>query len=375
MTRAVRIGRLFGIDIEVDYTWIIVFLLVAAGVLPTALRRFGLPELPLGIRLLLYVVTSVLFFSSVLLHEISHSLVALRYGLRIQGITLFLFGGVSKMADEPRSAGIELRIAIAGPAASLVLAGAFLLLGVAARSVPIGRVFAAPCAWLALMNTMLAVFNLLPGFPLDGGRVLRAGLWRAFDNLPEATRIATAFGQALGVLMIVGGIFLLIATGDLGWLWISLIGWFLNQAAQSSYQQLIVRQALVGVSVSSVMTPQVESIPADVTLDRVVTEYVMGRNHPAFPVMDGDQLLGLLCLGDIRGIPRERWSWTTAREAVPPLADHQTIRPGVDAWDALLRMTTESCGRFLVLEDGATVGIISRTDIVRLMRARLELRV
>jgi Zn-dependent protease/predicted transcriptional regulator len=375
MTRSLRIGRLFGIDIEIDYTWFIVFALVAIGLVPEALGRSGLPDLPVAVRLVIYLLTALLFFGSVLLHELAHSIIALRNGLKITGITLFVLGGVSKMADEPKSAGVEFRIAIAGPLTSFVLAGVFGLLSLLARSLPNGAAVAAPFGWLALMNGVLAVFNLLPGFPLDGGRVLRAGIWRMFHSLSEATRIAATFGNALGVLMIVGGIFLVITTGNLGSLWLSLIGWFLSQAAQSSYQQLILRQALTGVPVSSVMTSPVEWVPADVTLDRVVTDYVMGRNHPAFPVIDNGQVLGLLCLTDIRNIARDRWQWTTAREAVPPLSDHYTIAPRADAWDALVRMSAENCGRLLVLENQALLGIVSRTDIMRLMRTRLELGV
>jgi predicted transcriptional regulator len=166
-----------------------------------------------------------------------------------------------------------------------------------------------------------------------------------------------------------------VTTGQLGWLWTSLVGWFLTQAAQSSYQQLILRQALTGIPVSSVMTAQVDRVPAGTTLDRVVTDYVMARNHPAFPVTDGDRVLGLLCLTDIRGIDRERWAWTTAGEAVPPLDDQYAIAPQADAWDALVRMSAESCGRLLVLQNGALLGIVTRTDIMRLMRTRLELGV
>lgn len=253
MTRAFRIGRIFGIAVEVDYTWFIVFFLVAAG-LSTELFASRLPGLSLGARWLVGGFTAVLFFASVLLHELSHSLVAVRNGLGITGITLFLFGGVAKMTDEPKSAGAEFKIAIAGPLMSVVLAMGFLALTFILRLTGASEVLAAIFSWLGWMNGMLAVFNLLPGFPLDGGRVLRAGLWHALANLGEATRIAATFGQAIGVLMIVGGIFMVVAGRNLGFLWIALIGWFLSQAAQSSYQQMVLRQALSGVPVSKAMT-------------------------------------------------------------------------------------------------------------------------
>ena len=374
MTRALRLGRIFGIDIEIDYTWFIIFFLVAAGLSSGWFAKY-LPDMSLGARWLIAAFTTVLFFASVLLHELSHSLVAIRNGLNISGITLFLFGGVSKMTEEPRSAGAEFKIAIAGPVTSMMLAAVFLIAAQFLKGAAGGNVLGTVFLWLGYVNGMLAVFNLLPGFPLDGGRVLRAGLWKGLMNLSEATRIAATFGQGLGILMIIGGIFLFFGGAGLGGLWLAFIGWFLIQAAQSSYRQLVLRQALSGVPVSTVMSGEVDWVPAEITLDQVVHEYVMGRNHPAFPVLDGDEVLGLLCLNDIRGVPRENWSRTTAREAVPALTDQFTIAPSTDAWDALVRMTAENCGRLLVLEDGQLRGIVSRTDIMRLMRTRLELGV
>jgi Zn-dependent protease/predicted transcriptional regulator len=372
MTKSFRIGRLFGIEIEIDYTWFIVFVLLMVLVSTDILAK-QLPGLALGTRWLVAAFTTVLFFASVLLHELSHSVVAKAQGLGISGITLFIFGGVSKMTDEPKSAGAEFKIAIAGPLMSLFLAVLCFGLRFAFRLAPSGAPFAVVFGWLGAMNGMLAVFNMLPGFPLDGGRVLRAGLWQSLANLAEATRIAATFGQGLGILMIVGGIFLFLISRDAGFLWLALIGWFLTQMAQSSYQQVVLRQALSGVPVTQAMTTQVQAVRGDITLDRVVNEYIMAYNHPAFPVLDGDRLLGLLCLSDIRRVAQERWSYVTAREAVPPLTEQYMIAPQADAWDALVRMTAENCGRLLVVEGGALRGIISRTDIMRLMRMRMQL--
>ena len=374
MTKSFRVGRIFGIDIEVDYTWFIVFFLLAA-VLSMDILATRLPHLSLGMRWVVAAFTTVLFFGSVLLHEISHSLVAKAEGLTISGITLFIFGGVSKMTDEPKSAAAEFKIAIAGPLMSLLLAVLCFGLTFALRPMPGGIVFAVVFGWLGAMNGMLAVFNLLPGFPLDGGRVLRAGLWKAMASLADATRIAATFGQALGILMIVGGIFFFLIARDAGFLWLALIGWFLTQMAQSSYQQVVLRQALSVVPVSQAMTAQVQAVPADMPLDRIVNDYIMAYNHPAFPVLDGDRLLGLLCLTDIQRVPRETWAHATAGDTVPPLTEQYMIAPQATAWDALIRMTTENCGRLLVVEDGLVRGIISRTDIMRLMRMRMQLGV
>ena len=372
MTKSFRIGRLFGIQIEVDYTWFIVFILLMVLVSTDILAR-RLPGLALSTRWLVAAFTTVLFFASVLLHEISHSLVAKSQGLGISGITLFIFGGVSKMMDEPKSAAAEFKIAIAGPLMSLFLAAVYFGLRFAFGLLPGGTAFAVVFGWLGLMNGMLAVFNMLPGFPLDGGRVLRAGLWHSLSNLAEATRIAASFGQGIGILMIVGGIFFFLISRDAGFLWLALIGWFLTQMARSSYQQVVLREALSGVPVAQAMTTQVQAVPGDITLDRVVNDYIMAYNHPAFPVLDGDRLLGLLCLSDIRRVPQEQWAFVTAREAVPPLTGQYMIGPQADVSDALVRMTAENCGRLLVVEGGALRGIISRTDIMRLMRMRMQL--
>jgi len=375
MTRSFRVGRILGLDIEIDYTWFIVFFIVVVW-LSFDRSTLHLPGAPAPVRWLIGFLTAVLFFVSVLFHEISHSVVALRNGLKISGITLFIFGGVSKMTDEPSTAGVEFRMAIAGPLMSLVLCGVFLgLRFVLGSAGAVGAVLATMFGWLGLMNGALAVFNLLPGYPLDGGRVLRAGIWGATGNLLDATRIASSFGQGLGFLLIILGVTRFMFGRDLGGIWIALIGWFLVQAAQQSYQQLVLRQQLLGVPVASVMTNQVEWVPADATLDQVVHDHVMRHNHPAFPVLDGGRLLGLISLGDIRPVPRERWPWVTAREAVPALTEAHTIHPDVGVWDALIKMTSGNLGRLLVTDSNGLRGIITRTDIMRLLRRRMELGV
>ncbi len=373
MTKEFRLGRILGIDISIDYTWFIIFFIIVGGLSSGWFSQY-LPNVPAGLRWVIAGITTVLFFASVLLHELSHSVVAIRSGMKVSGITLFLFGGVSKLSDEPKSADVELKMAIAGPLTSLALGAVFLLLSAVLHAVA-GSVFGTVFRWLGMVNVFLAAFNLLPGFPLDGGRVLRAGLWKWSSNLGEATRIASTFGQGLGILMIVFGVLGYFTTQQFGSLWMAFIGWFLTQAAQSSYQQMVLRQSLTGVPVAHVMTTEVDSVPAEMALDQVVHDYIMVRNHPAFPVMANGRVIGLLCISDVRGIPREDWPRVTAGQAASPLSDHNTIPPATDAWDALLRMSQESCGRLLVVESGALLGIISRTDIMRLMRSRLQLGV
>ena len=277
------------------------------------------------------------------------------------------------MTDEPRTPGIEFRMAVAGPLASFVLAVVYYALFLLLRAP--GPAVAAVFGALAAINVSLGVFNLLPGFPLDGGRVLRSGLWYWLRNLGEATRIAAAFGQGMGALLIVGGLVLFFGGQDWGGLWMALIGWFLIQAAQSSYQQVVVRQMLAGVRVESIMTREVDSVHAECTLEEVVHEHVMTHSHPAYPVYEDARLLGLLSLADIRHVPRERRYHVTAREVVPPLREDQTVAPDTEVWDALGKMMQSNQGRLLVMDDGQMVGIVSRTDIMRVMRTRMALGV
>ena len=377
MTRSFRIGRIYGIDIELDYTWFIVFALLvsllAGGSGPFSAHT---AHLPTSLRLLLAVFAAFLFFGSVLLHELSHSLVALRSGMTITGITLFIFGGVSKMADEPRSPGVEFRMAIAGRA-SFVLAALFYLLALAVGSGG-GRSLPEVFLWLAVVNGMLGAFNLLPGFPLDGGRVLRAGLWHWLHNLPEATRIAAGFGQGLGTLLIVLGLLEFMLGGEARWngVWLAFIGWFVIQAAQSSYQQILARHVLAGITVADIMTRHVDVVPAACTLDEVIHDHVMVHSHPAYPVFDGDRLLGLISLSDLREVPREaprhdagERGRLTPHRSSDRLPRHRRLGgPGQDDVRA-------ARAGLLVLEEGRLVGIISRTDVMHVMRRRMELGV
>ena len=374
MTRGFRIGRVFGIEIEIDYTWFVIFfLLVYMLASPNGPFGRGILAAPVGLRVAMSFLAALLFFGSVLLHELSHSVVALRNGMKITGITLFIFGGVSKLSDEPQSPGIEFRMAIAGPITSFVLAAIFFALArgvhVGIHGVVLGTVF----AWLAAINAMLGLFNLLPGFPLDGGRVLRATLWRWLRSLGEATRIAAASGRGLGTLMIVGGIFLFLTGQGLNGIWLAMIGWFLTNAAHASYQQLVVRQALVGVPVATVMTREVHSVPGDLTLEELIHEHILTYDHSSYPVFEGDQLVGTLTLKSVGAVPREKRAAVTAREVASPLSQEQTISPEADLWTALTKMAASGDGPLLVMSHVSLVGIISRSDIMRSMRTRMEL--
>ena len=370
MTRPLRLGRIFGFAIEVDYTWFLVFALVAvslaSGYLPSKL-----PRIPAATRALAGGVATLLFFASVLAHEISHSLVARWQGLKISGITLFIFGGVAKLSEEPRSPRAEFLISAAGPLTSLLLAAVFLALHFFLQ--PFHELAGIVFRWLGLANGMLAIFNLAPGFPLDGGRLLRALLWRATGSLSRATRIASLAGQGLGIALIAFALLAFVGGDHVGGLWLAFIGWFLMQAAQGGYRQLLLRQALSNIKVSQIMTPQVAWLPAGITLEQLFSDYFLVLNFAAFPVLDRERVVGLLHLAHARAVPRERWPTATVGEIVPPLQPEQTISPWQDAWEALVRMMGGNQGRLLVMEEGRLQGILSRSDIMRVLRARLDL--
>ena len=364
-----RLGRVFGIAIELDYSWFIIFGLVAFTMSSTL--RGQLPDLSAGAYWLLGSVIALVLFASVLLHELAHSLVAKRKGLEISGITLFLFGGVSKLGKEPSSAGSELLISLAGPLTSLILAGGFYLLA-----------FLAPFPALAVMlqilgsiNLILAIFNLIPGFPLDGGRVLRALIWQITGNFNQATRVAALSGQGFGLLFVFIGItsFFTNPNQNYGGLWLAFIGWFLIQAAQNSYQQVVLKRVLSGLTSGRLMQAPVVTVAAEITLQDLVDDYFLTHNFTAFPVLRQGAIIGLIHLADVRKVPREKWATTTAGEAAPPLRPTQVVTPNDDAWEALEKMAADGEGRLLVMEGNQLAGILSRSDLMRLIRTKMQL--
>lgn len=376
MTGSIRLGRVFGLEIEIHYSWFIIFGLVA---LSLALYVFPqeFPDLPAYQGWALGLSVTLVFFASLLLHEMAHSLVARANGLEISGITLFLFGGVSRMTDEPSSAGVELKVAAAGPATSIGLAAIFWALQVLAQDIaPLPLLLA--LRWLAIINLALAVFNLVPGFPLDGGRLLRAAIWHFTGNLRRASHIASLFGQGFGYLLIAWGLFRIFFTRDgldLGGIWVVFIGWFLIDAARSGYQQVILRRALSGVPVRSIMSTDPAVVPSHISLQEAADDYFLRRHYAAFPVVEDGGVKGIVSLSEVREVPREEWASTPVGQIARPIGPDDMLSPTDDSWHALARMATKGVGRLLVMEGPTLVGIVSRTDLMRHLRARLELDV
>jgi Zn-dependent protease/predicted transcriptional regulator len=360
-----RVGRIIGIEIRIDSSWAVIALLITYSMY---LRLDVLyPELSGGGAVALAILSAVLFFGSVLVHELAHAVVSEARGIRVQDITLFLFGGATRARVESRGPRDEFLIALVGPLTSGLLAGLFGILaglGSGVLSSPLAGTF----GYLAWTNLLLAGFNLVPGFPLDGGRLLRSAIWKATGSLSRATRIASMAGQVVGWLLVAAGVASLLA-GDLaGGIWFAFIGWFLVQAARSSYQELQLQQLLRGVEAEDVMAADLRRIPPELSLQDAVDDYFMRYNHGAFPVEEHGQTIGLLTLRGVRQVPREQWPTRRVRDHMVPLGDQVVVAPDARMDGVLSKLQDGEAGRVLVAQGGEVVGIITPTDLARWLR-------
>lgn len=365
-----RLGRVFGIELRIDASWAIIALLVGYSFF-VRLDFLYEDELTGVETAALAGAAAVVFFLSVLAHELAHSLVATARGIPVRGITLFLFGGATEAKVEGREPKDEFLITAVGPATSLavgaVLGGLAALIGDLDDPVP-GTV-----GYLAWLNALLAAFNLLPGYPLDGGRLLRAGVWQVTGNLDRATRIAARGGQLVGYLLIGVGLFTLLA-GGLGGLWIAAIGWFLSQAAQASYAQTAVDRILSSVDAEDVMTRHLVSVPDSLRIDQAVEEYFLRHDHSAFPVSRDGEMVGLISLRAIRRLGPDQRRTLRVGDCMTPVSRLDTV-PGTHPMTEVVERLRDDDdhGRVLVEEQGRIVGIITTRDISRWLRRWREL--
>jgi Zn-dependent protease len=365
--------RVAGIQVRADPSWLVIFALIwwslAAGYFPRAH-----PEAEAGARWAAGLFTALLFFGSLVLHELSHSLVARRSGHEVRSITLFLFGGAAEMTSEPEDPGTEFRIAIAGPLASFALALGFFGLG---RLLPSATpdLLLGVVRYLAWINLALGVFNLLPGFPLDGGRILRALIWHRTGSLRQASRVATQAGKGLGLgLAALGGI--QIFSGALiGGIWLVLIGLFARGLAETSYQNLLLREQLEEVSVADVMVREPVTVSPDLTLDRLVDEYILGHGFRGFPVVEGGRTLGLISVDRVRAVPAEARAAQRVRDHLERLAESQRVTPETPLLEALRSMGSPGMQRLLVMRPGSAelVGLLTKSGLVRFLELRQTL--
>lgn len=365
--------RLAGIQVRVDPSWFLIFLLIwwslSAGYFPRMRPEAG-PVASWAAGLL----AALFFFLSLLLHELSHSLVARRAGHEVRSITLFLFGGAAEMTSEPADPATEFRIAVVGPLASFALAFGFWL-GERLLAGALPDLLLAVLGYLAWVNLALGTFNLLPGFPLDGGRMLRALLWWRTGSLRRASRVATQAGKGLGLgLALLGG--LQIWSGALvGGVWLVLIGLFARGLAESSYQSLILRQLLGQVSVEDVMVRDPVTVPPDLTLERLVDEYILGHGFRGFPVVESGRALGLISVDRLRAVPPEARSQQRVRDHLEPADAAHCVAPETALLEALAQMGRSGAQRLLVLRPGSSelAGLLTQSGLVRFVELRRAL--
>lgn len=363
----IGIGRIRGIEIRIHWSWFIILVLLTWS-FADGLYRDLFEDWSNNQRWAAAVVTSGLFFLSVLLHELSHAFVAQRYGMSVPSITLFVFGGVSSIAGEMRTAREEFAVAIAGPMMSWVLAVVFAVLWLATHGSDVSGVF----GYLAWINGALGLFNLLPGFPLDGGRVLRSIIWARSKSLVRATRVAATVGSAIAYVMIGGGLLSVFAFGLLGGIWYVLIGLFLKSAAEGSYRAMLADRALRNVSVQMVMQPPSEPIEGSMTVQRLVDERLLRVAERAYLVGDEGRVVGLVTPADITRLPRDRWERTAVSAVMVPAASVKTVTPATNLVDAMRLMQEHDVHQLPVLEDGRLVGMLTRGDVLRQVELRMR---
>ena len=367
MSSTFNIGKVFGIQLRLHYSWFVIFVLLTVSLV--------FPNWSHPFYWFTGIVTSILFFASVVAHELSHSLVGRVNGIPIKSITLFIFGGVAQMTKEATRPGAEFKMAIAGPVCSLAIGGLFALIWFFTRNVV--EPVATMTLWLASINGLLAVFNLIPGFPLDGGRVFRSLLWRFSGNYRRSTKVAAYVGRGVGYFFIfIGVLIIFLRPFGLDWfsgLWLAFIGWFLENAASASYRQSIIYEMLQGVTITQVMTSDYVVVPPHITLDQLVQEYILTRGRHFFLVADEDGIKGLVTLRNIKPVLQQNWDKTQVKDIMTPVDKLKMAYPGQDALSVMEQMSESDINQMPVVSDGKVIGLVTRDNLTGFLRTRSRL--
>jgi len=370
----VKLGRIAGISIGLHYSWFIIALLIALS-LAQHFRGVA-PRWSTTVVWTAAVVTGVLFFAALLLHELAHSLLAKARGLRVRAITLFALGGVSQIESEASDAKSEFWIAIVGPITSLVIGltvlGAARLAGWLPATEPATPVISV-LVWLGYINIMLAGFNMIPGYPLDGGRVLRAVIWWITRNADRSTRLAAQVGQGVAFLFILSGLFRFFVGANFGGLWLAFIGWFLLDASRASYVQVELMAGLRGRSVADIMDRDCPTVEGHLSLQDFVNEYLLRSGRRCFVVLQNDRVAGLITPHEVKTVDREVWSQTSVQSVMRPLRQLRIVAPDTPAIQALELMSREDINQLPVVSEGRLQGIFSRGQILRILQTNAEL--
>lgn len=369
MTASWRLGNIWGISIGLHWSMSLVFLLLTWSLASAYFPQTN-PDVPEAAYWIMALIASVLFFSSILLHELGHSWVALRHGIPVNAITLFIFGGLAQFTERAKTATSELQVAIAGPIVSFALSGVFGLTWLVSRDI---AYLAAPARWLATLNLILALFNLVPGFPLDGGRVLRALVWRATGDERRAAQIAMFSGQLLAFGLMGLGAFFALTGNFANGVWLIFIGWFLQNAAVSEATGTSVEVALRGTKVSQAMGPAETQVPGRLMVRQLIDDYVLPTGERHFIVVDGDLPRGIVTLRDVTQVEQDRWDWTPVTDVMKPWSRLTCVTPDTELLAALRTMDDKQVRQLPVVKDDQPLGLLTREEILHYVRLKMEL--
>lgn len=370
MRNTINLGKIFDIQIKIDYSWFIIFLLITWS-LGGHYFPHSYPDWQFLTYWIVAFFTCLIFFACVLAHELSHSLVSKAHGIPVRDITLFIFGGVAQIASEPEKPRNEFLMAFAGPLISIVIAILFRFVFFVMRDS--FQPVAALAYWLSRINLILAIFNLVPGFPLDGGRILRAVVWKITGNFRKATRIASGAGQFVAFLLIFFGMFMFFTGRFFNGLWFVFIGWFLNNAAEKSYRWVALKDTMRGVTVEEVMVKECYGVPGDITLEQLIHEHIIRGGHRCLPVIESGRVVGLVTVHQIKEVPHHAWSSTTVEEVMIPLDKTKAVKPSDPLFSIFETMTREDISQLPVIQNGELVGIIGKDNILNFIRTLSEL--
>jgi Zn-dependent protease/predicted transcriptional regulator len=367
MKGSVVIGKVRGIEIEVNVSWLVVFGLVTY-MLATNYFPQNYPDWNPALGWLLGGIIALMLFVSVLLHELSHSLVSMNFGIPVKKISLFIFGGIAQMEKEADEPGKELKIAVAGPAMSLLLFVLFTLFAAVAAVTGASEAILVLLTYVAQVNLVLAIFNMVPAFPMDGGRVLRALIWRFKGDFQNATRIAASMGGMFGYFLIFTGIFWVMTGNLINGIWFAFIGWFINQASQASYQQTVMSNIFDEIKISEFMTANVIAVDYHISVQELVDNYFYQYKFNSFPVKKFEEVIGVVNFDRAKNVPKEERDQTTVGRITTPLEENLVVSPDDTVSTAMTKIFGNSIGRVLVMEQAALIGIVSRTDILNYLR-------
>jgi Zn-dependent protease/predicted transcriptional regulator len=373
-TKRIPLFKLLGFQVWLDWTWFILALLItwslATVLFPKLYEEAGLTP---TVQWSMGVAGAAGLFVSIVLHELGHSVVARRFGMQMRGITLFIFGGVAEMTDEPPSAIAEFFVAIAGPVVSFLIGVGMLGMTTLGATLDWPTAIVGVTRWLGWINLVLVGFNLVPAFPLDGGRVFRAGLWYWKGDLRWATRVASSVGGMFGIVLIAIGLLSLFAGNFIGGVWWVVIGLFLRGASSASYQQVLLRRALEGEPVARFMSASPIVVPPDIPISTLIDEYFYRYYHRMYPVASNGHLVGCVSIADVKALPQHDWPVRTVTEIMSECGDANTVRADDDAMRALAKLNASGESRLMVVDDGHLVGILSLKDLLRFLSLRVEL--